>query len=137
MHVISRRPLREFWTEHTDAEEPLRRWLRIAKRAEWSDFAALRRDFPSADQVGHLVVINIGGNKYRLIREFFFQDQVVLVRNVLTHQEYDKGSWRDQGPASKRGDDRHGDAGQEGARPGGNGGTERKATGKRGRRSGD
>jgi mRNA interferase HigB len=122
MHVISRRTLREFWQQYPDAEGPLRRWLDIARRAEWSDFAALRRDFPTADLVGHLVVMNVGGNKYRLVLEIFFQDQVVLARNVLTHQEYDKGAWRSQRPAAARGGSRHGDAGREETGAGGDGG---------------
>jgi mRNA interferase HigB len=134
MHVISRRPLREFWHEHDDAEEPLRRWLRIAKRAEWSDFAALRRDFPGADRVGHLTVINVGGNKYRLILEIFFLDQVVLVRNVLTHQEYDEGTWRTQRPVAPRGGARHGDTGHETTESDEDGGTGRPGSGKKKRR---
>lgn len=134
MHVISRKPLREFWQEHGDAEEPLRRWLQIARRAEWGDFAALRRDFPSADRGDHLTVINIGGNKYRLILEIFFQDQVVLVRNVLTHQEYDEGTWRARSPAPARGDRRHGDTGDETTGPDADGGSGRQASGKKRRR---
>jgi mRNA interferase HigB len=134
MHVISRRPLREFWQERGDAEEPLRRWLRIAKRAEWSDFAALRRDFPGADLVGHLTIINIGGNKYRLILEIFFQDQVVPVRNVLTHREYDEGTWRTQRPAPARGGARHGDEGHDTTGPDEDGGTGRQGSGKKKRR---
>lgn len=132
MHVILRKPLREFWQEHGDAEEPLRRWLQIARRAEWGDFAALRRDFPSADRGGHLTVINIGGNKYRLILEIFFQDQVVLVRNVLTHRDYDDGTWRGQSPASTRGDRRLGDTDDE--TTGSDGGSGRQASGKKRRR---
>jgi mRNA interferase HigB len=85
MHVISRRRLREFWEVHADAEEPLTRWYKLAKAAAWASFAELRADCPSADQVEHLTVIDIGGNKYRLIAEVFFRDQVVLVRHVLTH----------------------------------------------------
>jgi mRNA interferase HigB len=73
---------------------PRRRWLKIAERAEWSDFAALKTAFPSADLVGTQIVINIGGNKYRLVLEIFYRDQVVLVRHVLTHKEYDKGQWK-------------------------------------------
>ena len=51
-------------------------------------------DFPSADLVEQFTVINIGGNKYRLILEIFFDDHVVLVRHVLTHADYDKGKWK-------------------------------------------
>jgi mRNA interferase HigB len=118
MHVISRKALREFWAAHTDAEEPLKRWLKIAERAEWSDFAALRADFPSADLVGRWIVINIGGNKYRLILEVFFRNQVVLIRHVLTHKEYDKGNWKGQKQEAARGGKgtQHGDSIEEDTR---------------------
>ena len=96
MHVISRRRLREFWEVHADAEEALTRWYTLASKAGWANFAELKANCPSADQVDHLIVINIGGNKYRLIIEVFFQDEVVLVRHVLTHKQYDKGQWESQ-----------------------------------------
>ena len=54
----------------------------------------LAADFPSADLVEQFTVINIGGNKYRLVLEIFFRDQVVLVRHVLTHADYVKGKWK-------------------------------------------
>jgi mRNA interferase HigB len=94
MHVISRKRLREFWDEYDDAKEPLARWFKLAANAAWTNFSDLRADFPSADLVDQFTVINIGGNKYRVILEIFFRDQVVLVRHVLTHAEYDKGKWR-------------------------------------------
>ena len=102
MHVISRRRLREFWEEHADAEEPLKRWFTLASDAEWQSFAQLKASCPSANRVEHLTVINIGGNKYRLILEVFFPDQVVLVRQVLTHKDYDRGAWKNRDPAPKR-----------------------------------
>lgn len=102
MHVISFRRLREFSAEHADAEAPLRRWFKIADKARWSHFAELKASCPSADRVGHLIVIDVGGNKYRLIIEVFFQDQVVLIRRVLTHREYDDGEWKRQAPAPGR-----------------------------------
>jgi mRNA interferase HigB len=94
MHVISRRRLREFWEVHADSEQALTRWYKLASKAEWASFAELKADCPSADQVDHLTVVDIGGNKYRLIVEVFFRDQVVLVRHVLTHKDYDKGKWK-------------------------------------------
>jgi mRNA interferase HigB len=41
-----------------------------------------------------LVVFNIKGNAYRLIAEIFYESQVLLVRDVLTHAEYDRGGWK-------------------------------------------
>jgi mRNA interferase HigB len=94
MHVISRKRLREFWDQYDDAKERLARWFKLAENAEWTNFSDLRADFPSADLVEQFTVVKIGGNKYRLVLEIFFRDQVVLVRHVLTHADYDKGKWK-------------------------------------------
>jgi len=94
MHIISQKALRDFWSEHAEAEQPMRRWHGIAKRADWADFASVRRDFPHADLVGALVVFNVGGNKFRVIAEFNYEGRKVFIRAVLTHHEYDKGDWK-------------------------------------------
>jgi mRNA interferase HigB len=94
VRVLSRRRLREFWEGHRDAETPLDAWHRLAEKADWRKFADVKADYATADLVGPFVVINIGGNKYRLILEVFFESGVILVRHVLTHEEYDRGLWK-------------------------------------------
>ena len=94
MHVISMKPLRAFWAEHPDAEEPLRRWLKTAEDAEWDSFAEVRAVFAHADQVGKVTVFNVGGNKYRLVAAIHFNRGRLYVRHVLTHAEYDRGQWK-------------------------------------------
>ncbi len=94
MHVISRKRLREFWIEHRDAEGPLSEWFKVARRAGWQKFADVRSYHPAADLVDDFVVFNIGSNKYRLITEIYYKDQVILVRHVLTHKDYDQGKWK-------------------------------------------
>lgn len=121
MHVISFRRLREFIAVHRDAEGPLRRWFRIADKARWSDFADLKGSCPSADRVGHLVVINISGNKYRLVIEVFFDNQVILIRRVLTHREYDDGDWKRLAPAPGRKAANRGESTEEKPKSKGNG----------------
>ena len=94
MHVISRRKVRQFWELYANSEQALTRWYKLASKAEWRSFAEMKAACPSADQVDHLTVIDIGGNKYRLIVEVFYRDQVILVRHVLNHKEYDEGKWK-------------------------------------------
>jgi mRNA interferase HigB len=94
MHVISEKKLREFWQEYPDAESPLRAWHRVAEHATWECFADVREAYPSADQVGRCTVFNIGGNKYRLVVIVFFRWGRVYIRHVLTHEEYDRGTWK-------------------------------------------
>ena len=89
MCVISRKMLVTFGKDHPDAVEPLDRWYRIAKRATWASFAEVRADFGSADQVGAFTIFNIAGNKFRLVAEIFPNHQVLLVRGVYTHKDYD------------------------------------------------
>lgn len=94
MHIISRKALRQFWEKHPDSQSPLSRWYKIVSRTEFNNFNALQATFPSADNVGDLVVFNIGGNKYRLIASIHFNRGKVYVRHVLTHSEYDRGAWK-------------------------------------------
>jgi mRNA interferase HigB len=121
MHVISFRRLREFFEVHPEAEDSLRRWFKIADKAKWTTFADLRAACPGADLVNHLIGGNIGGNKFRLIIEVFFEDQVVLIRQVLTHKEYDKGEWKLRAPVPRKEATQRGDSIKEKARPKRNG----------------
>jgi mRNA interferase HigB len=94
MHVISRKILRQFWEQHPDNERALARWFKIMQRHDFTSFEALRVTFPTADKVGDFIVLNIGGNKYRLIAAIHFNWRKVYIRHVLTHQEYDRGAWK-------------------------------------------
>lgn len=100
MRVISLKPLREFWQRHPDAEKPLRRWYKTAMNATWRTIHDVRRTYPHADGVRTprgdvLTVFNIGGNTYRLVARIRYDYRLINVRAVLTHAEYDKGTWKD------------------------------------------
>jgi mRNA interferase HigB len=95
MHIISRKSLREFWKTHPDAELPLRHWEAVVRRANWRDWADLKATYGSADKVEEYVLFNIGGNKYRLIAIVSYPKGKVYIRRVLTHKEYDRGTWKD------------------------------------------
>jgi len=95
MKLISNRAQREFAQTHPQAEPPLQGWRRIIESNDFENFAALKLAFNSADLVGERVVFNIGGNKYRLIAYVKFDKQIVYVKAVLTHKEYDKGAWKE------------------------------------------
>ena len=94
MHIISRKALRQFWEQYPDSKGALVRWFKIVSQNEFGNFAALRETFPSADKVGDLVVLNVGGNKYRLITSIHFNRGRIYIRHVLTHQTYTQEAWK-------------------------------------------
>lgn len=65
------------------------------KRGNFRSFVELQTVFPHADQVKKLTVFNIGGNKARLIAAIHYNRQKIYIRAVLTHNEYDKGRWKE------------------------------------------
>lgn len=95
MHIISNRKLREFAEVRPDAEIPLHNWYKVAKLANWKHLSEIRQAYPSADSVGNFTVFNIKGNDYRLIVSIDYMRQIVYVKYVLTHAEYDKDRWKD------------------------------------------
>ena len=91
VRIISRKRLRDFAAIHPDAETTLNDWYHVAQRAEWKNLAQVRSLFPHADLVedGRLV-FNMGGNKYRLIVFIHYRFQIIYIKEVLTHADYDR-----------------------------------------------
>lgn len=94
MRIVSKRALREFWEKHPDAKQPLADWYHVAKRAGWNHLPDTRRDFPHADPCGACTIFNIKGNNYRLITKINYTWQVIYVRFVLKHADYDREGWK-------------------------------------------
>ena len=89
MRIIAKRALREFWSRHPDAKEPLLAWYREVKQADWQMPAQLKETYPSASIVGdNRVIFDIKGNHYRLVVRINYPYRMVYIRFVGTHAEY-------------------------------------------------
>ena len=94
MRVISRRRLREYWASHADSEEPLKTWFAVAVKAAWRNLVEVQATYASAEAVEGYTVFNIKGNAYRLIAKIEYKLQIIFIKGVLTHAEYDKDKWK-------------------------------------------
>ena len=90
MRLISNKALRDFAKMHPVAQAPLQGWRRVVEQGRYRNFAELKRAFNSVDKVGDYFVFNIAGNSYRLIAAIHFNTQILYVRSVMTHAEYDE-----------------------------------------------
>ncbi len=91
LRVIAKRILREYWITHEDCEEQLKSWYQESSKAEWKNLHEVKAEYPSASILkDNRVVFNIKGNTYRLIVKFNFDYQMIWIRFIGTHAEYDK-----------------------------------------------
>jgi mRNA interferase HigB len=91
MRVIAKKILREFWEVHSDCEEQLKSWYRETCRAKWTKPNEIKLEYPSASILSdNRIVFNIKGNNYRIIVKINFEYEMVWIRFVGTHAEYDK-----------------------------------------------
>lgn len=92
MRIIAFRTLREFWEkpEYADSETSLRSWYHDAKSANWNNSNELKQQYKNASVVGEgRIVFNIKGNLYRLVVAIDYEFQIIFVRFVGTHKQYD------------------------------------------------
>ena len=92
MRVISNKRLVDFGALHPHATVPLKVWRRCIEANAFEHFAGLKAVFGSVDRVGGLYVFDIGGNKFRLVAAVHFDRQILYIRHVFTHAEYDRWS---------------------------------------------
>ena len=91
MRVIAKRTLREFWQDHTDAQPALEEWHTTAFKADWNTPADITGTIANSRYLGrNRFYFKIKGNKYRLVVEMNFSYQVVYIRFIGTHAQYDK-----------------------------------------------
>ena len=62
--------------------------------AEWRNLVDVRKTYGSADYVDPYTVSNIKGGSHRLIVKIEYRWQMIFIKHVLTHAEYDKGGWK-------------------------------------------
>ncbi|MFM6197924.1 MAG: type II toxin-antitoxin system HigB family toxin, partial [Dolichospermum sp.] len=89
-----RKKLRDFCQEHANSCEILDDWYITASKADWRNLVQVQSVYPKAEAVGNFTVFNIKGNKYRLISSINYDKQVIYIKYVLTHAEYDKDYWK-------------------------------------------
>lgn len=90
MRIIAKSHLRDFWTAHPDAEQPLRAWHDEVENAGWTTPADIKAVYGSASILkNRRVVFNIKGNDYRLIVAIAYKFGAVYIKFIGTHSEYD------------------------------------------------
>jgi mRNA interferase HigB len=91
LRVVAKKILRDFWENHEDCEQQLKAWFREAEKAEWENPNQIKEEYPSASILNNnRVIFNIKGNNYRLVVKISYEYQMVWIRFIGTHSEYDK-----------------------------------------------
>lgn len=68
--------------------------IAIARRTEWRSLLDVRQAFPDADQHRSLLIFNIRHNLYRLIAKADYRAKLLMLKEFLTHKEYNRGGWK-------------------------------------------
>ncbi len=66
-------------------------WFHEAQRAEWRSPPEVKQSYATASIVsGDRVVFNIKGNDYRLVTAIDYRRQIVFVKWIGAHRDYDR-----------------------------------------------
>jgi mRNA interferase HigB len=91
MRIIAKKALREFWETNHDSRKELSEWYQCIEIGTFKTPQEIIKLYPDADIVGNnRIIFNICHNKYRLIALFRYNIQMVFIRFIGTHKEYDK-----------------------------------------------
>ena len=93
MRVISRKILKDFYSlpKFADSKTAIEVWFKEAQKSDWNSPNDIKIKFRNASFLNdNRVVFNIHGNKYRLIVKIHYNLNIVYIRFIGTHEQYDK-----------------------------------------------
>ncbi|MFI5187646.1 MAG: type II toxin-antitoxin system HigB family toxin [Chitinophagales bacterium] len=91
MLIVYLQKLNEFSKNHANARKSLVVWKMVVEQASWEKKQDVLTDFPKAKMIkNNRARFEIVHNSYRLIAQIDYEDQIVEIRFIGTHNEYDK-----------------------------------------------
>ena len=91
MRILGQSRLSDFSASHADARKWLTNWLADVKGSRWTNFHDIKEKYPSASFLANnIVIFNVRGNNYRLETQLTFGTQIIAVKWIGTHAEYDR-----------------------------------------------
>jgi len=69
------------------------------EEARWTKRLDAKATFPAADpwtgaSGTEYLILDVGGNKYRVVARPVFKTQTLIIMAVMTHDEYQAGRWK-------------------------------------------
>jgi mRNA interferase HigB len=93
MRIISIKTIKNFWEnkKYRDSEQPLKAWYQETKLAKWKSPNDIKQKYRSVSILNNgRAIFNIKGNQYRLVVAVNYKFQIIFIRFIGTHKEYDK-----------------------------------------------
>ncbi|BCW90115.1 hypothetical protein sos41_32830 [Alphaproteobacteria bacterium SO-S41] len=91
MRIIARRTLLTFAAKNPAAKPALLRWAALVESACWTKMADVTGALSSAKTLSaERARFEVSGGDFRLIAAFDFRRQIVFVKFLGTHAEYDR-----------------------------------------------
>ncbi len=91
MIIVFLDKLNTFGKKHANARKSLATWKSVTEQAKWKNKQEVITDFPKAKMIANnRARFEIVHNTYRLIAYIDYADQIVEIRFIGTHTEYDR-----------------------------------------------
>ena len=91
MRIIAWRVLAAYAAIHPETMTPLLRWRTVVQASRWASMDDVRRTVPGARILNsERVRFEVAGGNFRLIVAMKFDAQIVYVKFIGTHAEYDR-----------------------------------------------
>jgi mRNA interferase HigB len=87
---VSEKRIREFTDREPRSAGAKRHWANAIESESWRNPGDLKRAFASASFVGELTIFNVGGNNYRIVAFVHYARQIVYIKRIGAHKEYDR-----------------------------------------------